>query len=120
MTESLDLTAYAVDNSRGKVQNAVRDSSDMFQALESTQRKLFPEAATLPVLLTGATNMAPLRARGVHAYGLGPPTSIEDSKRVHGNDERISLTGVRQFVEFVYHAVIGVAATNPPASSSPR
>jgi acetylornithine deacetylase/succinyl-diaminopimelate desuccinylase-like protein len=90
--------------------------TDMFRALETAQRRLFPEAATLPVLLTGATNMAPLRARGVHAYGLGPPTSIEESTRVHGNDERISLAGVRQFVEFVYHAVTSVAATNPPAS----
>jgi hypothetical protein len=58
--------------------------------------------------------MAPLRARGVHAYGLGPPASVEDSTRVHGNDERISLAGVRQFVEFVYYAVTGVAAANPP------
>ena len=90
--------------------------TDMFRALENAQRKVFPEAATLPVLLTGATNMAPLRARGVHAYGLGAPASSEDSTRVHGNNERISLAGVRQFVEFVYHAVTSVAATNPPDS----
>jgi acetylornithine deacetylase/succinyl-diaminopimelate desuccinylase-like protein len=94
--------------------------TDMFRALENAQRKLFPEAGTLPVLLTGATDMAPLRARGVHAYGLGPPASIEESKGVHGNDERISVAGVRQFVEFVYHAVTGVAAADCLATTEVR
>jgi len=86
--------------------------TDMFRALENAQRKLFPDAATLPVLLTGATNMAPLRAKGVQAYGLGPPTAEGDSNRVHGNDERISLEGLGQFVALVYHAVREVAAAN--------
>ena len=88
--------------------------TDMFRALESAQRELFPDAVTLPMLLTGATNMAPLRARGVQAYGLGPPASREDSTRVHGNDERIPVASVRQFVQFVYHAVTDVAVTSRP------
>jgi acetylornithine deacetylase/succinyl-diaminopimelate desuccinylase-like protein len=88
--------------------------TDMFRALEGAQRKLFPDAATLPVLLTGATDMSPLRARGVHAYGLGAPASIEETTRVHGNDERVAVAGLRQYVEFVYHAVTGVAAANRP------
>lgn len=92
--------------------------TDMFRALETAQRKLFPEAATLPLMLTGATDMAPLRARSVHAYGLDPPTSSEESAGVHGNDERISVTGVRQFVQFVYEAVIAVAAAPRRASSA--
>ena len=86
--------------------------TEMFLALESAQRELFPEAATLPVLLTGATDMAQLRARGVQAYGLGAPASIEDTTRVHGNDERTSVEGIRKFVEFAYNAVTAVAASN--------
>jgi acetylornithine deacetylase/succinyl-diaminopimelate desuccinylase-like protein len=92
--------------------------TEMFRALEGAQQKLFPGAATLPVLLTGATDMAPLRARGVQAYGLGAPASLEETTRVHGNDERISVEGVRVFVEFVYHAVTAVAAAN--GVTSPR
>lgn len=88
--------------------------TDMFRALEAAQRKVFPDAATLPVMLTGATDMAQLRARGVQAYGLDPPASIEDSARVHGNDERISVAGVRQYVQFVYEAVTAVAAAKIP------
>lgn len=86
--------------------------TDMFRALEGAQRKMFPDAVTLPVLLTGATDVAPLRARGVHAYGLGAPASSAETTRVHGNDERISVEGVGVFVQFVYEAVTAVAAAN--------
>jgi acetylornithine deacetylase/succinyl-diaminopimelate desuccinylase-like protein len=95
--------------------------TEMFRALESAQRKLFPDAASLPVLLTGATDMAPLRARGVQAYGLGAPASIEETSRVHGHDERTSVEGMRQFVEFVYEAVTAVAAADRPSlPAAPR
>ena len=88
--------------------------TEMFHALEKAQRKLFPDSVTLPVLLTGATDMSPLRARGVNAYGLGVPATIDDTTRVHGNDERVSVDALRQYVEFVYTAVTGVATTSPP------
>ncbi|MHB8902837.1 MAG: M20/M25/M40 family metallo-hydrolase [Thermoguttaceae bacterium] len=91
----------------------------MFHALEDAQRKLFPGSVTLPVLLTGATDMSPLRARGVDAYGLGVPATIDDTTRVHGNDERVSVHALRQYVEFVYTAVTAVAAAGSPAAGSP-
>lgn len=81
----------------------------MFRALESAQEKLFPGAVTLPVLLTGATDMAPLRAKGVQAYGLGTLATSEDVRRIHGNDERVSVQGLGRFVQFVYEAVSEVA-----------
>ncbi|NLY00061.1 MAG: M20/M25/M40 family metallo-hydrolase [Rhodopirellula sp.] len=85
-------------------------TSTMFQALEHAQAHVFPAAVTVPVLLTGATDMAPLRAKGVQAYGLGNLKTIEDMGRVHGNDERASVEGIGKFVELVYRAVIEVAA----------
>lgn len=89
--------------------------TEMFLALEHSQQAVFPGAATLPLLLTGATDMAPLRAKGVQAYGLGTLASTEDIDRVHGNDERTSLEGIGQFVAFVYRAVTEVAAAKGPA-----
>lgn len=94
------------------VSHASGIQTEMFRALEDAQRSLFPDAVTLPVLLTGATDMAPLRARGVQAYGLGAPASDDETARVHGNDERIAVDGLRRYVEFVYHAVTAVAASN--------
>jgi acetylornithine deacetylase/succinyl-diaminopimelate desuccinylase-like protein len=83
--------------------------NEMFEALERAQAKLFPGAVTLPMMVTGATDSAELRAKGVQAYGIGAPTSDEDALRVHGNDERIRLEGVGKFVEYVYSAVVSVA-----------
>jgi len=85
--------------------------SDMFQALERAQAKAFPQAVTLPMMGTGATDAAELRAKGVQAYGIGPVTSDDDALRVHGNDERVQLEGVGKFVDYLYTAVIDVAAT---------
>jgi len=83
--------------------------TEMFRALERAQTGLFPGAVTLPVMLTGATDSAQLRAKGVQAYGLGSVVTDEERARIHGNDERLSVEGIGKFVEFVYRAVMDVA-----------
>lgn len=88
-----------------------RLDTDMFRALEKTQAKLFPGTITLPLMLTGATDSAQLRAKGVQAYGLGSVAGDRERASVHGNDERISVEGLGKFVEFIYWAVIDVAAS---------
>jgi acetylornithine deacetylase/succinyl-diaminopimelate desuccinylase-like protein len=88
-----------------------RLESDMFRALEAAQAKLFPGVVTLPMMLTGATDSAQLRAKGVQAYGLGSVAGDRERASIHGNDERISIEGLGKFVEFIYWAVIDVAAS---------
>ncbi len=88
--------------------------SEMFRALEKTQAMIFPGAVTLPTMLTGATDMSFLRAKGVQAYGLGAP-ALETETGAHGNDERISIDGFGKFVEFIYRTVLEVAAAPPAA-----
>jgi acetylornithine deacetylase/succinyl-diaminopimelate desuccinylase-like protein len=84
-------------------------SSDMFKALERAQALVFPGAVTLPTMLTGATDGAQLRAKGVQAYGVG--NYVEDGEsRAHGNDERASIDGLGRFLQYVYTAVVDVAA----------
>lgn len=85
--------------------------TDMFRALEGSQAKLFPGVVTLPMMLTGATDSAQLRAKGVQAYGLGSVAGDRERASVHGNDERISVEGLGKFVEFIYWAVVDVAAS---------
>lgn len=81
----------------------------MFHALESAQRKIYPGAFTVPAMGTGATDSARLRAKGIEAYGVGPVVADWDS-RAHGNDERIRLEDLGQFVEFLFAAVTSVAS----------
>jgi hypothetical protein len=61
------------------------------------------------MMLTGATDSAQLRAKGVQAYGLGSVMSDRDRASVHGNDERLSIEGLGKFVEFIYWTVVDIA-----------
>jgi acetylornithine deacetylase/succinyl-diaminopimelate desuccinylase-like protein len=86
-----------------------RLDTEMFLALERAQAKLFPDAVTLPSMTTGATDSAQLRAKGVQAYGLGNVLKREEPSRIHGNDERVSVPGLKMFLELVWTAVVDVA-----------
>jgi acetylornithine deacetylase/succinyl-diaminopimelate desuccinylase-like protein len=83
--------------------------AEMFHALEKIQASMFSGAATLPAMLTGATDMSFLRAKGVQAYGIGAP-ALDTESGAHSNDERISIDGFGKFVEFIYRTVVEVAA----------
>lgn len=84
--------------------------TEMFDALERAQKEVAPEAITLPLMGTGATDSSFLRARGVQAYGIGVPKTEEEGRTVHGNDERIEIKQLGVFVRFEFSAVTAVAA----------
>jgi acetylornithine deacetylase/succinyl-diaminopimelate desuccinylase-like protein len=77
----------------------------MFAAFVSAQQKLIPGAITIPVMTTGATDSAFLRAKGVDAYGIRIPRSFEDNEGVHGNNERIDLHYVALYQQLVQEAL---------------
>jgi acetylornithine deacetylase/succinyl-diaminopimelate desuccinylase-like protein len=76
--------------------------TEMFETLERVQKRLFPQAVTLPTMSTGTSDSAQLRAKGVQSYGIGTFGSMG----AHGNDERISVQGLGVMVEFIYNAVL--------------
>jgi acetylornithine deacetylase/succinyl-diaminopimelate desuccinylase-like protein len=84
--------------------------SELFRALERAARSVFQDAPTVPMMLTGATDMAQLRGKGVKAYGISEPVDERDPSP-HGNDERVSVDALGKYVEYIYRAVIDVAAT---------
>jgi acetylornithine deacetylase/succinyl-diaminopimelate desuccinylase-like protein len=88
--------------------------SEMFQALEGVTNRLFPDAVTLPSMLTGATDMAQVRAKGTQCYGFGPVRTEEDivgGGGAHGDDERIMESSLLSLVQFLWYAVVEVAAS---------
>jgi acetylornithine deacetylase/succinyl-diaminopimelate desuccinylase-like protein len=91
-----------------------RMDTEMYRAIERAQRKLFPGAVTLPTMLTGATDMAQLRAKGVQAYGYGPIVDLADGGLggAHGDDERLAVSSMENLVQFLWTAVLEVAAAN--------
>jgi acetylornithine deacetylase/succinyl-diaminopimelate desuccinylase-like protein len=72
---------------------------------------MFPGSITLPTMSTGATDMAQLRAKGVLAYGYGPLVDEIDGFGAHSDDERIDERSIPKLVEFLWRAVLDVAAS---------
>lgn len=90
-----------------------RLDTEMFRVLESTQRLLHPGAITVPGMVTGATDLAQLRAKGVQSYGIGPQFDEAEFAEHgwHSDVERISEKSLYGLVQFVWHAVNGIAAS---------
>ena len=90
-----------------------RLNTTMYRALEQVSRRMYPGATVLPIMGTGATDMAQLRAKGVQCYGIGPSRTEQDSTNygAHSDVERLPEASLYQFVEFTWNAVTEVAAS---------
>jgi acetylornithine deacetylase/succinyl-diaminopimelate desuccinylase-like protein len=85
--------------------------TEMFRAITDVARRDHPEALVTTMMLAGFTDSHHFRRMGIASYGLGPfPLTQNDSRGVHGNDERISLEALRSGVRFYYEVVSRVAA----------
>lgn len=89
--------------------------NEMFQTLEAVAGRMYPDAAVIPSMSTGATDMAQVRAKGVPSYGLGAIRSVEElnsGNGAHGDNERVSEESVRQLVQFVWYTILEIGASN--------
>lgn len=89
-----------------------RTDTEMFRILESLQKKIYPGAATMPQMQTGATDMAFLRLKGMQCYGIGPLVDEEDQHKgfgAHSDQERILEDELYRFTRFHYEAALEAA-----------
>jgi acetylornithine deacetylase/succinyl-diaminopimelate desuccinylase-like protein len=86
-------------------------NTDMFRALEAVSKRMYPGAATLPIMMTGATDMAELRAKGMQCYGIGPESTDEEfaAHGWHSDVERATAGSIYKLAEFTWNAVMEVA-----------
>lgn len=101
-----------VVESRGEEAPPSPDDTGMFVAIRDAVAALAPGVPALPFLSTGATESAPLRRAGVRAYGLLPfPLTEEDEGRMHGHDERVSVSSLEFAVRLTWQVMtrIGTA-----------
>jgi acetylornithine deacetylase/succinyl-diaminopimelate desuccinylase-like protein len=89
-----------------------RMDTEMFRVLEKVARRIY-DIPTLPNLLTGATDLAQLRAKGVQCYGTGPAILPEEGPLggAHTDDENITVRSLMSLIEYMWAAVIEVAAS---------
>jgi acetylornithine deacetylase/succinyl-diaminopimelate desuccinylase-like protein len=77
-----------------------RLDTEAFRVIERANTQAYG-VATLPAMLTGGTDMAQLRARGMQCYGIGPMTDREDGAKgfgAHSDQERILEEAFYQFI----------------------
>ena len=88
-----------------------RLDSEPFKALEAAATSVYG-TVTLPMMGTGATDMAQLRAKGVQCFGIGPATDFEDGAKgfgAHSDQERLLENELHRFVRFNWEVVTGLA-----------
>ncbi len=88
-----------------------RLDSDAYRAIEAAYKNIYG-VITIPLMQTGATDMAFLRAKGVQCYGVGAMVDEEDAPKgygPHSDQERILEQAVYKHVQFFWQAVNSIA-----------
>ena len=117
----LDTVRSLVDDPAVKVDYGSRASrpatepssvtSEAFTTVEAAIKRLY-NVPTLPMMNTGATDMAFLRAKGMQCYGVGPAIDVEDAPKgfgSHSDQERILESELHRFVQLHYEVVRDLA-----------
>ena len=119
--EILDLVRKAIGDPAVRVEWGPRNvrpvgvsrlDSDAFKAIEAAAARQYG-TVTIPMMGTGGTDMAYLRARGVQCYGIGPAVDVEDGPKgfgAHSDQERILESELYRFVRFNWDIVTSLAA----------
>jgi acetylornithine deacetylase/succinyl-diaminopimelate desuccinylase-like protein len=106
---AVEIVPVARDTRPPAAPSAIQNEA--FLTLEAMVRKHYG-VITLPVMQTGATDMAYLRARGMQCYGIGPATDTEDGPKgfgAHSDQERILESEFQRFVRYHWDAAVELA-----------
>lgn len=86
-------------------------TSENYKMLEKAFQNVYG-VPVLPLMQTGATDMAQLRARGVQCYGVGPMADDEDTLKgfgIHSDQERILEEAVYKHLQLFWQATTAIA-----------
>ena len=80
--------------------------TDLFRVIEQETKKVYPESMTLPHLIIYGTDSRFFRPKGAICYGVFPgPVTMEEYRKIHGNDERIRTESIINAVRIYYNVV---------------
>ncbi len=86
------------------------EDTDLYRALASSAKAVFPEAEVTPWLFQAGTDAFAWRSRGIPVYGIYPyPIDDEDLSRMHGNDERVKIQSLDEGTDLIYRTLVEVA-----------
>ncbi|MFQ5741750.1 MAG: M20/M25/M40 family metallo-hydrolase [Acidobacteriota bacterium] len=88
--------------------------TDLFRVIEKEVQALLPEAITLPHLVIYGTDSRYFRKKGAICYGFFPgPVSMQEYRRIHGNDERIRESSLRTAVRIYFNVLKNFCGASP-------
>jgi acetylornithine deacetylase/succinyl-diaminopimelate desuccinylase-like protein len=99
--------AYASSTTSRPVPPPARLDSEAFKVIQSAVARNY-DAVAIPMMGTGATDMAQVRNRGAQCFGIGPASDLEDAPKgfgAHSDQERILEAELQRFVRFSYEIV---------------
>ena len=75
---------------------------DVMDSLRSVTAKLWPGAAVVPIMMTGASDSVYTMAAGMPSYGICGVAIERNDVRMHGKDERVAVESYYTGVQFYY------------------
>ena len=115
MRQVINDPAITVEAATGHSRPGAPPSSlhtEAFEVIEAAIKRHYG-VITLPVMSTGATDMAFLRQKGVQCFGIGPMIDSEDGPKgfgAHSDQERILEEALYKFVRFNWDVAVSLAA----------
>lgn len=92
--------------------------SPAFQLINRTVRQLHPDVIVAPGLMVAATDSRYFDAVADNVFKFSPVRAkVEDLKRFHGTNERISIANYVELIQF-YHQLVRNAAGAQPAADA--
>jgi len=89
--------------------------TELYRALAREAKAQWPSAEVTPYLFQAGTDAGAWRSRGVPVYGIYPyPITNDELRRMHGNDERVSVESLRQGTDMIFRTLVRVAGKAAP------
>ena len=106
-----DRVEVILSNPPPKIPNSSPPDTPLYKALGQALARRAPGVVVAPDILVGFTDNWVFRNCGLHGYGFSPFILGDDEwRRVHGNDERISLENLTEGVRCHTEMLLDVAA----------
>ncbi|MEO8200901.1 MAG: M20/M25/M40 family metallo-hydrolase [Gemmatimonadota bacterium] len=86
---------------------------DIMTAVQDIVARMWPGAAVVPEMSTGATDGLYVRNAGIPTYGVSAVFDPVDDVRIHGRDERIGVKAFHDAVDFWYELVKRLGSQKP-------
>ena len=90
---------------------------DVIQPVTALARRMWPGAAVVPEMSTGATDGLYVRNAGIPVYGTSAVFERIDDIRAHGRDERIGVKAYHEAADYWYQLVKTLASSQRETAS---